>query len=308
MKEAGYSDEQIKPIIDLEFTDKIDLSKALEKAGPPANAPKQDATKESQSGGIPAEQYNVAWNYGNDLAPPKLLTLMTVDEVLAYQKELFAVTKKKSKDGKGHTPVGAFQIVKDTLESYKKSGLVKGNELFNAEAQDRIARDIFEKNKAGNLKKQWESLPNSEKGYYKDFTFDQMKKEIAQREVGQKPVSATANAVGNTLTALGDVRETFVNALAEQNKNLTPRDPNLTQQMAVDQKANEIRQQAVALETAMRGDAKKEEDRKEAAARMSPGGKLAKANQGKMEALDPNYKTDPNNIISKYFVHFGLAA
>jgi hypothetical protein len=78
--------------------------------------------------------------------------------------------------------------------------------------------------------------------------------------------------------------------------------------MAVDQKANEIRQQAVALETAMRGDAKKEQDRKDAANRMTPGGKLAKANQGKMEALDPNYKTDPNNIISKYFVHFGLAA
>ena len=250
----------------------------------------------------------MAWNYGKDLKPPKPLTQMTVDEVLAYQKELFAVTKKKSKSGEGHTPVGAFQIVKATLEGYKKSGVVKGNELFNAETQDRIARDIFEKNKAGNLKKQWESLPNSEKGYYKDYTFDQMKKEIAQREVGQTPVSGTANAVGNTLTALGNARETFVNALAEQNKNLTPRDPNLTQQMAVDQKANEIRQQAVALETAMRGDAKKEQDRKDAAARMSPGAKLAKANQGKMEALDPNYKTDSNNIISKYFVYFGLAA
>lgn len=308
MKEAGYSDEQIKPIIDLEFTDKIDLSKALEKAGPPANAPKQDATKESQSGGIPAENYDVVWNYGNDLKPPKPLTQMTVDEVLAYQKELFDVTKKKSKKKEGNTPVGAFQIVKETLEGYKKSGLVKGNELFNAEAQDRVARDIFEKNKAGNLKDQWAALPNSEKGYYKDYTFDQMKNEITQRELGQKPTSATANAVGNTLTALGKTRETIVNALAEQNKNLTPRDPNLTQQLAVDQKANEIRQQAVALETAMRGDAKKEEDRKEAAARMSPGGKLAKANQGKMEALDPNYRTDPNNIISKYFVHFGLAA
>jgi hypothetical protein len=311
MKKAGYNDNQIKTVIDIEFnrdTSSMALQNALKSAGPPANAPKQDATKESQSGGIPAEQYNVAWNYGKDLAPPKLLTLMTVDEVLAYQKELFAVTKKKSKDGEGHTPAGAFQITIDSLRGAKKSGLVKGNELFNAETQDRIARDIFEKNKAGNLKKQWAALPNSEKGYYKDFTFDQMKKEIAQREVGQKPVSATANAVGNTLTALGNARETFVNALTQQNNNMTPRDPNLTQQMAVDQKANEIRQRAVALENSMRGDAKKEQDRKDAADRMTPGAKLAKANQGKMEALDPNYRTDPNNIISKYFVHFGLAA
>ena len=308
MKEAGYNDDQIKTVIDLKFTDKSDLSKALEKAGTPANAPKQDATKESQSGSVPAEQYDVAWNYGRDLAPPKPLTQMTVDEVIAYQKELFKATQKNSKDGKGHTPAGAFQITIDTLRDAKKNGLVKGSELFNAEAQDKIARDLFEKRKSGNLRKTFEGLPNSEKGYYKDYTFDQMKKEIAEREVGQKPVSATANAVGNTLTALGKTRETIVNALAEQNKNLTPRDPNLTQQLAVDQKANEIRQQAVALETAMRGDAKKEQDRKDSAARMTPGGKLAKANQGKMEALDPNYRTDPNNIISKYFVHFGLAA
>ena len=135
-----------------------------------------------------------------------------------------------------------------------------------------------------------------------------MKKEIAQREVGQGPVSATAQTVGNALTTLGNARETFVSALAEQNKNLTPRDENLTKQIAVDQKANIIRAEAKALEESMRGDAKKEEDRKAAVARMSPGGKLAKANQGKLEALDPNYRTDPNNIISKYFVHFGLAA
>ena len=308
MKEAGYSDEQIKPIIDLKFTDKIDLSNALKNAGPPANAPKQDATKAPGSGSIPAEYYNVTWNYGKDLKPPKPLTQMTVDEVIAYQKELFAITKKNSKDGEGHTPTGAFQITIDSLRSAKKSGIVKGTELFNAEAQDKIARNIFEKNKTGNLKKQWAALPNSEKGYYKDYTFDQMKKEIAEREVGQKPASATAQAVGSTLTALGSARETIVSALAEQNKNLTPRDPNLTQQMAVDQKANEIRQQAVALENSMRGDAKKEQDRKDAIARMSPGAKLAKANQGKLEALDPNYRTDPNNIISKYFVHFGLAA
>jgi hypothetical protein len=318
MEKEGYTKKQIEVVKEWAKSSTADQAKTffndpqnwkkLLKDASEKMADGGDATKANQSGAIPAEYYDVAWNYGRDLKPPKPLTQMTVDEVLAYQKELFAVTKKKSKDGKGHTPAGAFQIVKGTLEGYKKSGLVKGNELFNAEAQDRIAKDIFEKNKAGNLKKQWESLPHSEKGYYKDYTFDQIKKEIAQREVGQTPVSGAAQAIGNTLTALGNVRETFVNALAEQNKNLTPRDPNLTQQMAVDQKANEIRQQAVALENAMRGDAKKEQDRKDAIERMTPGAKLAKANQGKLEALDPNYRTDPNSIIGKYFVHFGLAA
>jgi hypothetical protein len=272
------------------------------------DAIKKGVAAPNQENKIPAAYYDAVWNNGNDLKPPKPLSQMTVDEVLVYQKQLFDVTRKKSKNNEGNTPVGAFQIIAANIAKAKKSGLVKGTDLFNAEAQDKVARDIFEKNKAGNLKEQWAALPNSEKGYYKDFTFDQMKKEISERELGKTPATPVANAVGNTLTALGKTRETIVNALAEQNKNLTPRDPNLTQQLAVDQKANEIRQQAVALETAMRGDAKKEQDRKDAADRMTPGAKLAKANQGKMEALDPNYKTDPNNIISKYFVHFGLAA
>jgi len=310
MKEAGYSDEQVKSITDLEFKDKVELSNALKNAGPPVNPPKQDATKASS--GVPAAYYDVSYNEGRDLKPPKPLSQMTVDEVLIYQKQLFDVTKKKSKDGKGHTPAGAYQIIAANIAAAKKSGLVKGTDLFNAEAQDKIARDIFEKNKAGNLKEQWAALPNSEKGYYKDFTFDQMKKEISERELGKTPATPVANAVGSTLTAAGSLRESMVSILADQNKNLERRNPDgkdtLTKEMAVDQKANEIREQAIALENSMRGDAKKEEDRKEAAARMSPGAKLAKANQGKMEALDPNYKTDPNNIISKYFVHFGLAA
>jgi hypothetical protein len=272
------------------------------------DAVKKGIAAPNQENKIPAAYYDVPYNEGKDLKPPKPLSQMTVDEVLVYQKQLFDVTKKKSKDNKGHTPAGAFQITAATIADAKKNGIVKGNELFDAGTQDRIAADLFEKRKSGNLKETWAALPNSEEGYYKNFTFDQMKKEIAERELGKTPATPMANAVGNTLTALGNARETFVNALAEQNKNLTPRDPNLTQQMAVDQKANEIRQQAVALENSMRGDAKKEEDRKNAAAQMTPGAKLAKANQGKMEALDPNYKTDSNNIISKYFVYFGLAA
>lgn len=272
------------------------------------DAIKKGVPAPNQENKVPSAYYDVVWNQGRDLKPPKPLSQMTVDEVLVYQKQLFDVTKKKSKDGKGHTPTGAYQLIAATVAEAKKNGLVKGSTLFNAETQDKIAADLFEKRKAGNLKETWAALPNSEKGYYKDFTFDQMKKEISERELGKTPATPVANAVGNTLTALGDVRETFVNALAEQNKNLTPRDPNLTQQLAVDQKANEIRQQAVALENSMRGDAKKEQDRKDAIERMTPGAKLAKANQGKLEALDPNYRTDPNNIISKYFVHFGLAA
>ena len=58
----------------------------------------------------------------------------------------------------------------------------------------------------------------------------------------------------------------------------------------------------------MRGSAKKEANRVAAIDRMTPGAKLAAANGGKLEAIDPNYKVDPNNIITKYFVHFGLAA
>jgi hypothetical protein len=289
--------------------------------------PKQDATKQSQSGGIPDIAYDIVLGAGKfgrteDFYDGKKLTQLTVSEAMQFGKDVLQPRSKAAGLGKlpsgevvGDSGVGAFATNRTTLKGAIAAGIIKPDDIYDKAAQEKVANWVYSyMNKQNNLHNAWAYFQKTgERSSTKSF--EEQKYNIAQAEVGayagmtgQKPVSGTANAVGNTLTALGNARETFVNALAEQNKNLTPRDPNLTQQMAVDQKANEIRQQAVALENSMRGDAKKEEDRKNAAAQMTPGAKLAKANQGKMEALDPNYKTDSNNIISKYFVYFGLAA
>ena len=274
--------------------------------------PVPDATK---VGTIPDVAYNIGWNNLKDLAPPKPITQMTVDEVIAYQEKLFAAGKKKN--GEGHTGVGAFAIQVAGLREAKQKGAIKGSDKFDRIGQEKVGTYIWNSRKGMSMAKTWVYTgQHPEKGYWDNQTFEQNKYNIALNEVGSYAGmtghTALANATGDTLTALGKTRETIANALAEQDKKLTRRNPNgedtLTKQMAVDQKANVIRQQAVALENSMRGDAKKEQDRKDAADRMTPGAKLAKANQGKMEALDPNYKTDSNNIISKYFVYFGLAA
>lgn len=330
MKKAGYNDNQIKTVTDLEFnrdTTNLELQNALEKAGPPANAPKQDATKQSQSGGIPDIAYDIVLGAGKfgrteDFYDGKKLTQLTVSEAMQFGKDVLQPRSKAAGLGRlpnrklvGDSGVGAFATNRTTLKGAIAAGIIKPDDIYDKAAQEKVANWVYSyMNKQNNLHNAWAYFQKTgERSSAKSF--EEQKYNIAQAEVGayagmtgQKPVSGTANAVGNTLTALGNARETFVNALAEQNQNLTPRDPNLTKEMAVDQKANVIREEAKALEDSMRGDAKKEQDRKDAVARMSPGGKLAKANQGKMEALDPNYKTDPNNIISKYFVHFGLAA
>ena len=72
--------------------------------------------------------------------------------------------------------------------------------------------------------------------------------------------------------------------------------------------ADRIQSQAVSDEAALRGTAQKKKDQQAASERMSIGKRIAAANAGKMETLDPNYQVDPNNVISKYFIHFGLDA
>ena len=101
----------------------------------------------------------------NDL-PPKPVTKMTVNEVLAWQYSI---------DDKYNTgeAAGQYQYIKETLKAKRDQGVVGGNELFNKATQDRLATDSMErkglsKYRAGqitetqfaqNLSQEWASLP-----------------------------------------------------------------------------------------------------------------------------------------------------
>lgn len=97
--------------------------------------------------------------------PPKNLTALTVDEVLAWQDSIDAKYNSEA--------AGRYQVMEDTLRGLKGQGIVSGSELFNAETQDKIATallkirglnrflsgSINEEQFGDNLSFEWASLP-----------------------------------------------------------------------------------------------------------------------------------------------------
>lgn len=67
--------------------------------------------------------------------PPKQLTTMTVDEVLAWQDEIDARSISEA--------AGRYQIMEDTLRLLKRRMALKGDELFDIPMQDRLAIELM---------------------------------------------------------------------------------------------------------------------------------------------------------------------
>ena len=73
--------------------------------------------------------YDVAFGYRRTTKP---LSQMTLDEVDQLQH------------GMGeHTPVGRYQITRKTLQGLRKNLGLNGNQVFNAELQDRMGRELM---------------------------------------------------------------------------------------------------------------------------------------------------------------------
>lgn len=98
--------------------------------------------------------YNAVYGNGKvhgSILPPKSLTSMTGEEVLAYQKELRNATQGKlpgQPADVGSSAVGAYQIIRSNLTNEKKEGYYDRNpdELskpFDAEQQDKIYRFLL---------------------------------------------------------------------------------------------------------------------------------------------------------------------
>ncbi len=128
--------------------------------------------------------YDATFNFQGTSAP---ISSMPISDVLKVQEQ--------SRTTQGHSPMGAFQINKATLEDFGPRVLGKDwqNQEFTPEAQEKVARAIFEDRKGGDLSKTWASLPNSSPGAYKNFSWDDMRSIIAQGEVGQNLPSDSAS-------------------------------------------------------------------------------------------------------------------
>jgi len=103
---------------------------------------------------------------GVTVKPPKLLTEMTINEVLDWQVEA-------NPPGPGTAAAGKYQIINKTLKDLVDKAGLTGEELFNEETQDRLAMillkrrgldkflagSITQEQFANNLAKEWASLP-----------------------------------------------------------------------------------------------------------------------------------------------------
>ena len=109
--------------------------------------------------------YNVVY-YGSKIKPPKPLTKMTVAQVRAWQDQSVRAGSKSS-------AVGAYQIIRKTMDLLIAQGALNRGELFGVAAQDRAAIALLKRRgldtyKAGgmsaeafanNIAKEWASFP-----------------------------------------------------------------------------------------------------------------------------------------------------
>ncbi len=73
---------------------------------------------------------------GSNLAPPKPITTMTIDEVLAWQDASVAA-------GSDSSAAGRFQIIRETLRGLVTNMKLSGSDLFSQETQNAMATELM---------------------------------------------------------------------------------------------------------------------------------------------------------------------
>ncbi len=112
-----------------------------------------DLIKRRESGG----DYNATLDNGAYTGGPRDLVNMTINEVLAMQRQMLAHPANK----KNSSAAGAYQIVKTTLEGLVKELGLTGDELYSREMQDRLAAQLLRRRRGQGLtglRNEWEGL------------------------------------------------------------------------------------------------------------------------------------------------------
>ena len=335
-------------------------------AGSSTAQPAQPAQPPGTTQAVPQTAYDIVWANGAYGDPQrdagKLLTQMTVDEVLDFQKNVLA-PNTKAKQGTVHTPVGAYQFVYGTLKGYRDSGVVSGSDIFNAQTQDKLAENLWNSSRSGDMSKTWAYTFGSSPGQFANTSFESVKDKIISNEVGgyvgmtpSGPAAASKGIMSQSIDTIADIvkgmasivntkstpisggvaaiskanagneyvdriqnqvalKENALRAdiIQKQNDRQEPTARSaaslqIASANASNEYADRIQNQAISDEAALRGADQKQNDKRESAGRSTVGQRIAAANGGKMETLDPNYQVDPSNVISQYFIHFGLDA
>lgn len=169
----------------------------------PASSGSRPGAKPGTAAGSP---YDTTFNFRGTDTP---ISSQPISNVLKVQEE--------SKSSQGHSPMGAFQINKATLEDYgpRVLGADWKNQPFTPENQEKIAEAIFNERKGGDLSKTWASLPNGSPGAYKNFTWNDMRSVLSQGEVGQNLPDDPAS-----LRLLSQASQADVNRRVSQNNSV----------------------------------------------------------------------------------------
>lgn len=143
-------------------------------------------------------------------ATPTPISGMTMGQAVDYgEKTLIPATRGREDLGLppdlGSSAVGPFQITSSTLKGLGPKVFGDGwkDTPMTAENQDKLAKQLFEDRKDGNLASTWTSLPNKAAGAYKDVPWEEMRNIIAKGEVGVTLPPSTKNQTRNAVTETG---------------------------------------------------------------------------------------------------------
>jgi hypothetical protein len=134
---------------------------------------------------------DVVYGFGEYGSPSKPLSTMRMGDVQNFQKELINKTRGKVGAGpnKGTGAVGTYQFTYETLQDMapKVFGANWRDKPFTADAQEQLAKALYEERKGGNLKDTWAGLPSNRPGQYTNVPWEQVRDKIIRVESGGGP-------------------------------------------------------------------------------------------------------------------------
>lgn len=268
----------------------------------------------TQQNNAPNSAYDIVYGNGIYGSPEsesnKNLTDMTIGEVLQFQTTLLRNTREQT--GTPHSPVGAYQMTKATIEDVAPNVLGDNwrSQRFDRETQDRLAEARFNQiSDLSRLNEVWAAMPNAD---YTGRSFADLKDEIVQREVGtyagmapaepSQAATAEPQSEENILTRLMDImKETNPDPSATYRPDITSAEPDYNRYTDLYYKNIEMENNTIA---GMR--AERTSNGESAGAQITATqSAFAEANDGSLDVINPNYRLKDNEIISDYLGNFG---
>jgi hypothetical protein len=167
--------------------------------GAMGGAPLDLGTPGTKDGGV----YNVTYGYGKTDQPITTMSIADLTKDGGLQDQL-----QKSK---GNSPIGAYQINRDTLKDFAAKLNLPVGTAFTPAVQDQLGKAIFDARKSGDLTGTWSSLKGipgaDQKGAFANISWDQMKQLIQKQEGTAQAANGQdlRNNATQLLSQLGDV-------------------------------------------------------------------------------------------------------